>query len=73
MARRVHWWQYRGCRTISNTPYYIIVGELGIAIALALLPRLLRAGRVSTAIGAGVVGGVAIPVCYLVAFSITDH
>jgi hypothetical protein len=73
MARRIHWWQYRGCRMISNTPYYIIVGELGIAIVLTLLARMLRTGRVSTVIGAGVAGGVSIFICYLVAFSITDH
>jgi hypothetical protein len=73
MARRIHWWQYRGCRMISNTPYYIVVGELGIAIVLALLARLLRTGRVSTVLGAGVVGGFAIFVCYALAFSITDR
>src|SRR5213075_2951491 len=42
MAKRIHWWQYRGCRMISGTPYYIILGELGIALALAVLARTLR-------------------------------
>ncbi len=39
MARRIHWWQYSGCRMISYTPWYIIVGEFGIALVFALLAR----------------------------------
>lgn len=35
MARRIHWWQYSNCRMLSYTPYYIILGEFGIAILLA--------------------------------------
>jgi len=30
MARRIHWWRYSGCRMISYTPWYIILGEFGI-------------------------------------------
>ena len=42
MARRIHWWRYspesiRGM--ISYTPWYIIVGEFGIALVFALLAR----------------------------------
>src|SRR6185503_13926540 len=37
MARRIHWWTYSGCRMISFTPYYIVLGEFGIAVALAVL------------------------------------
>jgi hypothetical protein len=37
MARRIHWWQYSGCRMISYTPWYIIVGEFGIALVFALV------------------------------------
>ena len=25
MARRIHWWQYNGCKMISFTPWYIIL------------------------------------------------
>ena len=39
MARRINWWQYRDCRMLSFTPYYIILGEFGIAIILALLAK----------------------------------
>jgi len=73
MARRIHWWQYSGCRMISLTPWYIILGEFGIALAFALLARTLRRGSVRTAIVAGVAGGISIFACYVIAFLITDR
>src|ERR1051325_5332236 len=73
MARRIHWWQYGGCRMISYTPWYIIVGEFGIAVAFALLARTLRRDSWPAAIVAGVVGGASIFVCYAAAFLITDR
>jgi hypothetical protein len=73
MARRIHWWQYGGCRMISYTPWYIIVGEFGIAVAFALLARTLRRDSWRVAVIAGVAGGVSIFVCYAVAFLITDR
>lgn len=73
MARKIHWWQYGGCRMLSFTPWYIIVGEFGIALALTLLARTLRRGSWRTAIAAGVAGGLAIFVCYAVAFILTDR
>jgi len=72
MARRIHWWQYSGCRMISFTPWYIILGEFGIAIAFALLARTLRSGSWREAVGSGIVGGILIFVCYATAFWITD-
>ena len=72
MARRINWWSYRGCRMISGTPYYIIVGEFGIAVALALLASRLREGSWKTALWLGLAGGVAIFICYASAFAITD-
>jgi hypothetical protein len=76
MARRIHWWQYspesvRGM--ISYTPWYIIIGEFGIALVFALLARMLRRGSWRDAILAGVAGGASIFVCYAVAFLITDR
>ena len=73
MARRIHWWQYSGCRMISYTPWYIILGKFGIALAFALLTRLLRCGSWRLAAGAGVAGGAAIFVCYAAAILITDR
>jgi hypothetical protein len=73
MARRIHWWKYGGCRMISFTPWYIIVGEFGIALAFAVLARTLRRGSWRTAIFAGLGGGISIFACYAVAFFITDR
>jgi hypothetical protein len=73
MARRIHWWQYSNCRMISYTPHYIILGEFGIALALAVSARTLRRNSWRLAIISGVGSGVAIFVCYVIAFTITDR
>jgi hypothetical protein len=73
MARRIRWWQNSGCRMISFTPWYIVLGESGIAIILALLARKLRGGSWRQAVLAGIGGGVSIFVCYALAFWITDR
>jgi hypothetical protein len=73
MARRINWWQYSDCRMISFTPWYIILGEFGIAVAFALLARTLRRDSWPVAIVAGVVGGASIFVCYAAAFLISDR
>jgi Domain of unknown function (DUF6989) len=73
MARKIHWWQYSGCRMLSFTPWYIILGEFGIALALALLARTLRRSSWGGAIVAGIAGGAAIFVCYAAAFFVTDR
>jgi hypothetical protein len=68
MARRIHWWQYSGCRMISFTPWYIILGEFGIALGFALLARTVRRGSWRQAVVAGIGGGFSIFVCYALAF-----
>jgi Domain of unknown function (DUF6989) len=73
MARRIHWWQYGGCRMISFTPWYIILGEFGIALVFALLARTLRRSSWRGAMVAGVGGGLSIFACYAVAFFIMDR
>jgi Domain of unknown function (DUF6989) len=73
MARRIHWWRYAGCRMISFTPWYIILGEFGIALVFALLARRLRRGSWRVAVVAGVAGGASIFICYTAAFLITDR
>jgi hypothetical protein len=72
MARQVNWWVYRNCRMLSYTPYYIILGELGIAIFLALLAKQVSEGRWMSSILAGLAGGVGIFICYAVAYGITE-
>ena len=73
IARRIQWWQYGGCRMISFTPWYIILGEFGIAIIFACLARTLRRGLWRVAVVAGIAGGASIFVCYAMAFLITDR
>ena len=72
MAKHINWWQYHDCRMLSHTPYYIILGEFGIAILLAMLAKQLRRGNWTTALMAGTAGGVGIFVCYASAYGITD-
>jgi hypothetical protein len=73
MARPIHWWQYHGCRMISGTPFYIIGGELLIAIALTLLAKPIhRETRFPIALLLGVAGGVAIFAAYALAFVMFD-
>jgi hypothetical protein len=73
MARRIHWWQYNGCKMFSFTPWYIILGEFGIALVFALLGRTLRRGSLPVAVLTGLGGGASIFVCYAAAFLITDR
>ena len=58
---------------ISYTPWYIILGEFGIAIVFAFLARTLRRASWRVAIVAGAVAGASIFACYAVAFLITDR
>jgi hypothetical protein len=73
MARRIHWWEYSRCRMISFTPWYIILGELGIAFALALIARSLPQASLGRIIAAGLAGGLAIFICYAAAYGLTDR
>jgi hypothetical protein len=73
MAKRIHWWQYSGCRMISNTPYYIIVGEFLIAIAFTLLATKLPRGSWQRVTVLGIVGGAAIFAAYAVAYGLADR
>jgi len=72
MARRINWWQYSNCRMLSYTPYYIIVGEFGIAIVLALLAKRVSEGSWISSIFAGLAGGLGIFLCYALAYGLTD-
>lgn len=72
MARRINWWVYSNCRMLSFTPYYIILGEFGIAILLALLAKRLPQDTWATSITAGIAGGIGIFLCYALAYSLTD-
>ena len=68
MALRTHWWRYADCRMLLHTPYYIIVGEFLIVVAIGYLARWTRSGRWSRSLTAGVLAGLAILPCYAVGY-----
>ena len=72
MARQIHWWQYSNCRMLSYTPYYIILGEFGIAIMLAILAKRLTTSTWADSLRTGTAGGIGIFLCYALAYGITD-
>lgn len=72
MARRINWWQYGNCRMLSNTPYYIILGEFGIAMLLAILAKKVVGGSLIDSIWYGLMGGAGVFICYAAAYGVTD-
>ena len=68
MALRVHWWRYMNCQMLLHTPWYIILGEFLIAVALGVLARSARAEGWLRPFGAGVLGGLAIFACYAASY-----
>jgi hypothetical protein len=73
MARHINWWQYVNCRMLSYTPYYIILGEFGIAILLTILAKRITRGTWTTALLTGTAGGLGIFICYALAYALTDR
>ena len=73
MARHINWWQYINCRMFSYTPYYIILGEFGIAILLTILAKRVLQDRSATAFVAGAAGGLGVFACYALAYTLTDR
>ena len=72
MALHTHWWRYQHCRMFSHTPYYVILGEFLIVMALGRLATCVRQrdwGRMFTA---GTMGGIAILASYAFAYLGTD-
>jgi hypothetical protein len=57
---------------LLHTPYYIILGEFFIAMAIALLARRVRRGNLAVSLAAGAAGGVAVFIGYAVAYALTD-
>jgi hypothetical protein len=73
MAWRIRWWKYSGCRMISETPYYIIIGEFLIAMAFAFLVKKFRRDSFPAAVSLGVIAGAAIFISYAIAYGLTDR
>ena len=53
-------------------PYYIILGEFGIAILLTILAKRASQGTWATPLVASAAGGLGIFICYILAYSLTD-
>ena len=73
MALKTKWWAYSNCRMFLHTPYYIILGEFLIVIAIVLLSRKLAVRSMKGTVWQGVKGGVAIFFCYVLAFWIFER
>jgi hypothetical protein len=73
MALKTHWWKYSKCRMLSNTPYYIILGEFLIVMFIVLLSKKVRLQRWQASVSAGMLAGVAIFICYAFAFWIFEY
>ena len=72
MALHTNWWVYRGAHMLSHTPYYIIVGEFVIAIAIALTARQVRREILSRTLLSGAVAGASIFAAYGAAWWLID-
>lgn len=68
MALRTNWWAYHNCRMFLHTPYYIILGEFLIVLAIVFLARNIHKQSFQAAAVSGVKGGLAIFVCYAAAY-----
>ncbi len=73
MARRIHWWQYAGCKMILGAPYYIILAEFLIAGLLGWMGLAARKTQWPITIGAGVLSGIAIFAACGASFSVVER
>ena len=72
MALKTKWWSYQDCRMFLHTPYYIILGEFFIVLAIVLLARRIRIDNLFATVIYGATGGAAIWICYAAAFGICE-
>ena len=70
MALKTKWWAYHGCRMFLHTPYYIILGEFFIILAIVFLARRIHIENLFATIISGAAGGAAVWICYAAAFFI---
>jgi hypothetical protein len=71
MAYYLHLWEYTNCLRFLHTPYYIVVAELVIALALAPAARYAIQGTKPGLI-AGIVGGIATIIGGLVGYGLVE-
>ena len=73
MALRTHWWRYEHCRMILHTPWYIILGEFFIAMAIGRLATCIRQRSLVRIFSAGILGGVVILASYAISYLLIDR
>ncbi len=72
-AYHAHWWRYQNCARIGHTPYYIVIAELFIGLALAPLAlSALRGGTWARAVRAGLLGGLSTVAGGLIGFGVVE-
>lgn len=57
---------------LSNTPYYIILGEFGIALLLAIFAKKVVRSSLISIVWLGLAGGAGIFICYAIAYGVSD-
>jgi hypothetical protein len=72
MALHVHWWRYENCRMIFHTPWYVILGEFLITMALGRLATCARQRSMGRVFTAGVLGGIVILCSFAVSYLLID-
>lgn len=73
MAYHAHWWQYVNCKLLWHTPYYIIVAELLIGLALGVLATVtLRESSRTKAVFFGLLGGLSTVAGGLVGYGLVE-
>lgn len=72
MALRTNWWAYQNCKMFLHTPYYIIVGEFFIVVAIVLLAGNIYKQNMIKSLISGVVGGIAIFACYKIPYCLIE-
>ncbi len=73
MALHIHWWRYHDCKMFLHTPYYIIVGEFFIAVALGYLARNVRATRWPYTLTSAFMAGLSIFAGYAIPYLLIDY
>jgi hypothetical protein len=70
MALRLSWWRYGGCPMLSNTPYYIIIGEFFLVVCFGLLAPSVRRSSWLLVGASGALAGVCILASYFLAWQL---
>lgn len=71
-AKNAGWWYYINCKTIGNTPWYIILGEGLICSMLPLYFKHIHERKFFWQLSLGIVEGIWIFISYVIAFKLIE-